>query len=298
MKINSLDQLINLAIERKSKKIAVVAADDKDILKVVAKAEEMNLAEFILVGDQAEIERLAKEGQFDIRAEIVDEADHKKAADRAVDLVVAKKADVLMKGMLHSSVFLRAILNKEKGLNLGKTISQISVMDKVDAEGLLLVTDCAINVEPDLMTKKTIIENAVQLAHKLDYEEPKVAVLASVETINPSMNDTLEAAALSKMAERNQISGCIIDGPLAFDNAVSKEAAAAKKITSPVAGQADILVVPNLTVGNILTKSFTYVAQKTVVAAMVGTAVPIVFTSRTESLEGKLLSIALATYIS
>lgn len=289
---------MTLAIQKESRTIAVAAADDYDILKLVAKAEEIGLATFILVGDKEKISQIVAEHQLVIQAEIIDESDHKKAADTTVDLVVAKKADVVMKGMLHSSVFLKAILNKEKGLNLGKTISQISILDKDDEEGLLFVTDCAINVAPDLNGKKVIIENAVSLAHKLDYKEPKVAVLASVETINPAMEETLEAASLSKMAERGQITGCIIDGPLAFDNAVSLEAAKAKKILSPVAGQADILLVPNLTVGNTLSKSFTYIAKKTVVSAMVGTAVPIVFNSRTENLEGKLLSIALATYVS
>lgn len=289
---------MTLAIQKESRTIAVAAADDYDILKLVAKAEEIGLATFILVGDKEKISQIVAEHQLVIQAEIMDESDHKKAADTTVDLVVAKKADVVMKGMLHSSVFLKAILNKEKGLNLGKIISQISILDKDDEEGLLFVTDCAINVAPDLNGKKVIIENAVSLAHKLDYKEPKVAVLASVETVNPAMEETLEAASLSKMAERGQITGCIIDGPLAFDNAVSLEAAKAKKILSPVAGQADILLVPNLTVGNTLSKSFTYIAKKTVVSAMVGTAVPIVFNSRTENLEGKLLSIALATYVS
>ena len=297
--IKSFEHLIKLAKEKDSNKIVVVAADDLEVLEVIAKAEELNLADFILVGDANKIKKIIEENELNIKSEVVDEKDHKLAADLAVDLVVQGRARALMKGMLHSSVFLKAILNKEKGLNTGKHITQISVLEKETQDGgLMFITDCAITVNPDLLGKKEVLENAVELAHKLGYETPKVAVLASLEVVNPEMQDTIDAAVLSKMAERGQIKGCIVDGPFAFDNAVSVEAARQKGINSPVAGNADIIVVPNLTVGNTLTKSITYIAKKTVVAATVGAAIPIVFTSRTESLEGKLLSIALAAYTS
>lgn len=298
MYIKSFNHLIELAKEKHAKKIVVVAADDAEVLEVIERAESINLAEFILIGDAAKIEDIIKEKGWNLKAEVVDEKDHKKAADKAVDLVVNGQAGTLMKGMLHSSVFLKAILNKEKGLNTGKHITQISVLEKDNEEGLRFITDCAITVNPDLLGKKEVLENAVELAHKLGNEVPKVAVLASLEVVNPAMQDTIDAAVLSKMADRGQIKGCIVDGPFAFDNAVSVEAAKSKGITGPVAGNADIIVVPNLTVGNTLTKSITYVAKKIVVAATVGAAVPIVFTSRTESIEGKLLSIALASYVS
>lgn len=298
MFVKNFEHLMELARERKSNKIAVVAADDLEVLEVIAKAEEINLAEFILIGDAAKIKKIIEDKCWKLKSEIVDEKDHNKAADLAVDLVVQGKAGTLMKGMIHSSIFLKAILNKEKGLNTGKHITQISVLEKEDEEGLRFITDCAITVNPDLMGKKEVLENAVDLAHKLGMETPRVAVLASLEVVNPTMQDTIDAAVLSKMADRGQIKGCVVDGPFAFDNAVSVEAAKSKGITGVVAGQADIIVVPNLTVGNTLTKSITYIAKKTVVAATVGTAVPIVFTSRTESIEGKLLSIALASYIS
>jgi len=298
MFVKNFEHLIELARQKSSKKVAVVAADDLDVLEVISKAEEINLAEFILIGDVCRMNKIIEENMLKITAEMVDEKDHKKAADLAVDLVVQGKAGALMKGMLHSSVFLKAILNKEKGLNIGKHITQISILEKEDEEGLLFITDCAISVNPDLIGKKEILKNAVDLAHKFGMEKPRVAVLASLEVVNPEMQDTIDAAVLSKMAERGQIKGCIVDGPFAFDNAVSKEAAKAKGIISPVAGQADIIVVPNLTVGNTLTKSITYIAKKTVVAATVGAAIPIVFTSRTEAIEGKLLSIALAVYTS
>ncbi|WP_312812535.1 bifunctional enoyl-CoA hydratase/phosphate acetyltransferase [Sedimentibacter sp.] len=298
MYIKTFNHLMELAKAKQAKKIAVAAADDIEVLEVIERAESLNLAEFILVGDFSKIENINKEKGWNLKSEVIDEKDHNKAADKAVDLVVNGQAGALMKGMLHSSVFLKAILNKEKGLNTGKHITQISVLEKDDEDGLRLITDCAITVNPDLLGKKEILENAVDLAHKLGIEIPKAAILASIEVVNPSMQDTIDAAVLSKMADRGQIKGCIVDGPFAFDNAVSVEAAKAKGISGPVAGDADIIVVPNLTVGNTLTKSITYVAKKTVVAATVGAAVPIVFTSRTESVEGKLLSIALASYIS
>ncbi len=296
MIVKNFEQLLELAKKNESKKIAVAAADDLEIMEVIARAEKMNLADFILIGDTARMKKINAENDLNLKAEFVDEKDHKKAADLAVDLVSEGKAATLMKGMLHSSIFLKAILNKEKSLNVGKHITQISILEKENKDGFLFITDCAITMEPDLMGKKEVMENAVAFAHKLGMETPRVAVLASLEVVNPNMQDTIDASVLSKMADRGQIKGCIVDGPFALDNAVSIEAAKAKGITGSVAGNADIIVVPNLTVGNTLTKSISYIAKRTVVAATVGSSVPIIFTSRTESMEGKLLSIALAAY--
>lgn len=298
MYIKNFNQLIELAKEKQSKKIAVAAADDLEVLQVISKAEELELADFVLIGDVSKMERIINDNAINIKSEMKDERDNKKAAELAVDLVVQGSVGALMKGMLHTSIFLKAILNKEKGLNTGKHITQVSVLEKEDKDGLLYITDCAITVTPDLLGKKEVLENAVKLAHKLGNEVPKVAVLAALETVNPSMQDTMDAAVLSKMADRGQIKGCIVDGPFAFDNAVSVDAANAKRITSPVAGNADIIIVPNLTVGNTLTKSISYIARKTVAAAIVGASIPIIMTSRTDSIEGKLLSIALAIYVS
>lgn len=295
MEIKNFDQLMKLSIERDSKTIAVVSPEDLEVLEVIARAEELGLANFILVGDIVQIEKIIKDNKLSIRSEILNERDHKRAADIAVDLVDQGKASTVMKGMLHSSTFLKAVLNKEKSLNIGRKITQISLLEKEDG-GFLFITDCAITVNPDLMEKKAILENAVDLAHRLGIDKPKVAVLASLEVVNPAMEDTMDAAILSKMADRGQIKSCLVDGPFAFDNAVSLEAAKAKGIESPVAGQADIILVPNLTVGNSLTKAISFIGKKTVIAATVGTSAPIVFTSRTESMEGKLLSIALAAY--
>lgn len=296
MQIKNFKQLMELAIQKESNKIAVVSPEDLEVLEVIQEAEKINLAEFVLVGDIIIIEKIIKENNLNIKADIIDEKNHKKAADLAVDLVAQGKAATVMKGMLHTSIFLKAVLNKEKTLNVGKHITQISIIEKENNDGLMLITDCAITVNPDLMGKKEVLENAVELAHGLGMEKPRVAILTSLEVVNPSMQDTIDAAVLSKMADRGQIKGCIVDGPFALDNAVSVEAANAKGIVSPVAGNADILVVPNLTVGNTLTKSISYIAKKTVAAAIVGTSVPIIMTSRTDSMENKLLSIAMAVY--
>lgn len=297
--LENLSQLLKLVKLNKKRTIAVVAAEDEDIIEVVNRAHNMDIADFILIGDKDEIMRVASENHVSLEMhEVIHEPDHKLAAERAVQLVKEGKADALMKGLLHTSTFLKAILNKEKGLNLGRLISQISVLDKEDGKGLQMVTDCAMAIQPNLDEKKQIIENAIELAHKIGYECPKVAILSALEVVNPAINDTMDAAILSKMAERGQIKGAIIDGPLALDNAISREAAEHKGIKSPVAGQADIIVVPNLQVGNVLHKTLTYYAHKDIAAAVVGAGAPIIMTSRTDSIQNKLLTMALSCYIS
>ncbi len=298
MLIKNHDHLFEIIKQKEKMKVAVITAEHMDVLEVVSEAEKMELAEFILLGDPSEIKRVMAENNLSLRAEIFDEKDHHKAAATAVDMVVSGEADTAMKGMLHSAIFLRAILNKEKGLNTGNIVSQIAVQEKPNKDGLLLITDCGITVAPDLMQKKMILENAVEFAHKLGYENPRVAVLAAVEVINPSMPDTIDAAALSKMAERGQIEGCIVDGPLALDNAISVESAEHKGIKGPVAGNADILLVPNVTVGNTLMKSIAYFANEPTPSVMMGVRLPIVYTSRTEGVKGRLLTIALARFLS
>ena len=294
--MQSLEALKQRVKEMDKKKIAIAAADAK-ILEVVELALEEDLAEFILIGDQkALLEAIEAQGR-NISCEIINILDHKAAAEKAVELVKTKEADVVMKGLLHTSTFLRAVLNKEKGLNTGKFISQISVFDKEYGEGLQMVTDCAMAIEPTLEEKKSIIENAITLSHKLGIEMPKIALLSALEVVNPKIKDTMEAAVLSKMADRGQIKGGIVDGPLALDNAISQEAADHKGIKSPVAGKADVLVVPNLQVGNVLGKSLFFFAHKLAATAIVGTTAPIIMTSRTDFMENKLMSIVIASYI-
>lgn len=296
--IKNLNDLLDKAKIKEKKKIAVAAAEDLEVLEVVEEAENLKLAEFILIGDKKEIEKIAEENNKKLCSEIIDEPDHKKAAEKAVDLVKNGEAGAIMKGLLHTGTFLKAVLNKEKGLNLGKLVSQISLFDKEEGEGLQLLTDCAMAIQPTLDEKKQIIENAVYLAGKIGYDIPKVAVISALEIVNPAIPDTMEAAILSKMGDRGQIKNAVIDGPFALDNAISLEAAKHKGISGVVAGQADILMVPNLQVGNVFTKALTFYAHKDVAAAVIGAGAPIIMTSRTDTVKNKLLSIALASLIS
>jgi len=206
-----------------------------------------------------------------------------------------------MKGNLPTATFMRAILDKQKGLNDNRVISEITLYEKIvepSGGGFRLLTDCAINVQPSLDEKRQIIENAVSLAHKLGNPLPKVAVISAVEVINPAMPDTLEAAALSKMADRGQITGCLVDGPLAFDNAISLEAAEYKKVGGGVAGQADILMMPNLLAANPLRKCLVFYTKQRIATALMGAKAPVIITSRTDTADTMLLTIALAAYIS
>lgn len=297
--INSLDSLMERVRNKQKKRIAIAAAEDVEILEIIQEANNLNLAEFVLIGDKNKIVKLVNENNIGLNSEIIHEPEHKKAAEKAVECVRNGNANAIMKGLLHTSTFLKAVLNKEKGLNTtGRLISQVSVFDKEYGEGLQLLTDCAIAIEPSMDDKKQIIENAIELAIKIGYEKPKVALLSALEVVNPAIKDTVEAAILSKMGDRGQIKGGIIDGPFALDNAIFPEAAKLKGISGEVAGNADILVVPNLQVGNVLTKALTYYAHKDVAAAVMGAGAPIIMTSRSDTIKNKLLSIALASYIS
>ncbi len=300
--INSFDELISAVQEKPKKKIAIVSPEGTTVMKLVKQALEANLAEFILVGDEEKIKTMAADAGFDPnRINIINIPDQRAAAEEAVRLVVVGSANAIMKGNLPTAIFMRAILDKQKGLNDNKVISEITIYEKIveaPGGGFRFLTDCAINVQPTLDEKKQIIENAVGLAHKLGNSLPKVAVISAVEVVNPAMPDTVEAAALSKMAERGQIEGCLVEGPLAFDNAISQEAARYKKINSEVAGQADIIMAPNLLSANPLRKCLVYYTQQRIATAVMGAKAPIVLTSRSDSAETMLLTIALAAYIS
>ena len=295
--LKSLDEIIERAKNEASKQIAVAAAADDEVLEVVEEATRLGLAEFILIGNAAKIKEIAEANGRVIDAKIIDEPDDKKAAEKAVSLVREGEAQAVMKGLLHTATFMKAVLNKEKGLHAGRLISQVSIIDNIEGTGLQMITDGVISIKPDLETKKTIIENAVDLAHRLGNECPKVALLSAVEVVNPAMEDTMDAAVLCKMNDRKQIKGCKIDGPLALDNALSVEAAKHKGIESEVAGRADIILVPNLQVGTSLIKSITYYAGKDMASAIMGAAAPVIMTSRTDSVRNKILSLALAAVI-
>ena len=260
------------------------------------KITQEQLADFILIGRTEKIkEILLSLGEAPDTWEMIEEANDAKAAEKAVALASEKKADALMKGLLHTSVFLRALFSKEYGLVPPKSlVSQVTVTEYPEQNRLVLITDCAVNVNPTYAEKIQILNNAASLAHRLGMDCPKAACIAPVEVINEKMPETIEAAMLSKANERGQIKNCLVDGPLALDNALSMEAARAKAIESPVAGQADILLMPNLCTGNALDKSLRYFAGLKTGSAVIGASVPIIMTSRSDSAQNKLHAVALS----
>lgn len=300
--IQNFDELVAVVKNKPKKKIAIVSPEGSTVIKLIKLALEEGLAEFILVGDEDKIKSMSAAAGFDSQLiNIINITDQKEAAEEAVRLVLVGSASAIMKGNLPTATFMRAILDKQKGLNDNKVISEITLYEKIvepSGGGFRFLTDCAINVAPTLDEKRQIIENAVSLAHKLGNPMPKVAVISAVEVVNPSMPDTIEAAALSKMADRGQITGCLVDGPFAFDNAISVEAAEYKKVGGGVAGHADILMMPNLLTANPLRKCLVYYTGKRVAVALMGAKVPVIATSRSDSADTMLLSIALAAYIS
>ena len=300
--IKSFDELIAAVQEKPRKKIAIVSPEGATVIKLVKQALEANIAEFVLVGDEEKIKGMAADAGFDSKlVTIINIVNQKEAAEEAVRLVLIGGANAIMKGNLPTATFMRAILDKQKGLNDNKVISEITIYEKIvepSGGGFRFLTDCAINVQPTLDEKRQIIENAVSLAHKLGNSMPKVAVISAVEVVNPSMPDTIEAAALSKMADRGQITGCLVDGPFAFDNAISVEAAEYKKVGGGVAGRADILMMPNLLTANPLRKCLVYYTKQRIATALMGAKAPVIITSRTDSAETMLLTIVLAAYIS
>ena len=273
----------------------VVHPCDQSSLQGVIEAAREELIVPILVGPKARIEAAAAENDLDISGlEIVDEPHSHAAATRGIDLLREARGEILMKGSLHSDELLGVVMRKDAGLRTERRISHVFAMDVVTYPKPLLITDAAVNIFPDLEAKHDIIQNAIDLAVALGVKTPRVAILSAVETVTPRIPSTIEAAALCKMAERGQITGGILDGPLALDNAISPDAARIKKIESPVAGQADILVTPDLEAGNMLAKNLTFLAGAYAAGIVLGARVPIVLTSRADSTQTRLASCAVA----
>jgi phosphate acetyltransferase len=290
-----LDRIIAEALKGAPARVAVVYPCTASALEAAVSARRLGLAEPTLVGPADVIARVAKEsGQVITGIEIVDSGDDPvDAARAAVALRQAGRADLIMKGSLNTDELLGVIVARESGMRTARRISHAFVFDIPDFPRPLLMTDCVVNIAPDLMAKRDIIQNSVDLAIALGIALPHVAVLSAVETINPAIPGTLEAAALAKMAERGQIERCIVDGPLAYDVAISAEAARIKKLSSPVAGKPDILLVPNLEAGNMLYKQLIYLAKAECAGIILGTAIPIVLTSRADSPLCRVASCAL-----
>jgi phosphate acetyltransferase len=274
---------------------AVAHPCDETSLRGALEAAEADMIAPILVGPRGKIESLAKSLDLDLGgATIVDAPHSQAAAEKAVALVRAGEAELLMKGSLHSDELLAAVTKRDTGLRTGRRISHVFVMDVPNHPRTLFITDAAVNIAPDLMAKRDIIQNAIDLYAGLGLGIPKVAILSAVETINPGIPSTIEAAALCKMAERGQISGGDLDGPLAFDNAISLEAARIKGIKSTVAGRADILVVPDLEAGNMLAKNLTFLSGADAAGIVLGARVPIILTSRADNVRSRMASCAVA----
>ncbi|MEG0806264.1 MAG: phosphate butyryltransferase [Lachnospiraceae bacterium] len=279
--------------------IAVAAAQDSAVLEAVAGAKREGIADAVLFGDKKEIEEAAKSVDINLdEFRIIDIADKKEAALAAVKMVHDKKADMYMKGIIDTKTVLQCVLDKEIGLRTGKLLSHVGVFEVKGMERLLFITDAAFNIAPNLEEKRGILENAVTVARACGIEMPKVCPLAAVEVYNPKMQATVDGAELTRMNEEGIIKDCIVDGPLALDLAISREAAEHKGTTDrKIVGDADILLVPTIEVGNVLYKAFGHIAESESGALLVGTAAPVVLTSRSDSYQTKVHSIALAAIV-
>ncbi len=294
----NFDDLLLKVNEISNKKVAVAVAQDEPVLEAIKLAKEKGIADAILVGDKKEIKKIADKIGMDLSDyEIVNEPNVAKASLEAIRLVSTGKADMVMKGLVDTATFLRSVLNKEVGLRTGKLMSHVSVFEIEGIDRLILLTDAAFNTYPDLKGKVQILNNAVGVAHACGIKVPKVAAVCAVEVVNPDMQATIDAALLSKMNDRGQIKGCIVDGPLALDNAISVEAAEHKGIKGEVAGNADIVLLPNIETANVMYKTLTYTAKTRNGGLLVGTSAPVILTSRADNFETKVNSIALAALV-
>lgn len=296
--IRTFDEILAKIHDYPVKRVAIACADLETVLTAAALAEKERVADAILVGDRAKTEAIAAKHGLDLStAEFVDEPDPDRAAATAVGLVARGEADIAMKGLIHTDDFLRAVLQREGGLRTGRLLSHAFLLEVRHMNRILLVTDAAMNIAPNFEEKAQIARNAMELARLLDIEVPRVAVLAATELVVPKMQATQDAAILALMSARGQFEGGIVEGPFALDNAVSELAASVKGIRNPVAGKADVLLVPDLEAGNILAKSFVYFARGRVAGVLLGAKAPVVITSRADSSESMFLSIATAVYM-
>jgi len=277
---------------------AVVHPCDEAAIEGAIGAARLKLITPILVGPQERIREAARKAGIDISGyQIVDVPHSHAAADKAVELVLSGQAEAIMKGSLHTDELMAAVVRRENGLRTSRRVSHCFVMDVPAYEDPLIISDAAVNIMPTLEDKVDIVQNAIDLAHALQFAEVRVAILSAMETVNPKVPSTVEAAALCKMADRKQITGAVLDGPLALDNAISLTAAEIKKIDSPVAGRANVLIVPDLEAGNMLAKSLSFLAGADAAGIVLGARVPIILTSRADSELTRLASCAVAVLV-
>jgi phosphate butyryltransferase len=295
MVLKTLNDLKRLVEGGPRKKLVLAAAQDQQAMGAVVRAWKDNIIEPILIGDKEGIQNICATNNYDIAdLRIIHEPEIDKSVEMAVRMVSSKQADILMKGKVGTSTLLRCVLNKEWGLRTGNLLSHFALFEVETYHKVIAVTDVAMNIAPNLKDKIAIVNNSVSCLNRLGYTMPKVAVLGAVEMVNENMEATLDAALLSKMNQRDQIKNCIIDGPLAFDNAISLESAKHKGIRSEVAGDTDLLLMPDIEVGNVLYKSLAFFAKAKVASIILGAMVPIVLTSRSDSEQAKFDSILLA----
>lgn len=297
--ITSFEGILKKAKSLGKKTISVACAEDIEVLNSIEQARKEGLVKGILIGDKKAITEIAIKNEINpANYEIVDEPDKTNSARLSVALVRNKKADILMKGMVDTAILLKAVLDKEIGLRTDRILSHIYMMKINGYSRFLISTDGTMIIQPNLIQKAQIIQNAIDFCHYLEIENPKVAVLAAIELVNPDMPATIDAACLSKMSERGQIKGGTVEGPLAFDNAISKEAALHKKISSLVSGEVDIVLSPCIEAANIFTKSMVFLGKAIPAGIVLGAKAPIVLVSRSDSAESKLYSIALGVLAS
>ncbi len=296
--IRSMEELTQAAKSTPALKMAVACAADAPVLEAVKLAYENKIITPVLIGDKQNIKEEAAKAGVDVDAwEIIDIADKQAACEEAARLAGEGKIQLIMKGMVDTSVIMKAVLKKEFGLRKEGALSHIGALEVAGFDRLFYITDSALNIAPDFDTKVAIVKNAVEVAHALGNEEPKVAALCAVEKINEKMPCTLDAAKLAEMNKAGEITGCVIGGPFALDNAVSAEAAAHKGVSDPVAGKADVLMVPDIEAGNLLIKSMEYFGHAKKAGVIMGAKIPVALTSRATAPESKMYTIAIAKII-
>jgi len=298
MSVTSFVDLMAEAKKAGPRMVAVAAPHEEEILRSAQAAESEGIANFTLVGDRELIRRMAADNGIDItKMMVINEPNPREAARKVMELLRMGHADLAMKGKLETGDFLRAALDKEVGLRVGRLFTHVAVFEVPGFDRLLFVTDSGVVVAPTLEQKVEIVQNAIAVAQRLGVREPKVAILAATEMVNPKIPTTMDAANLAKMADRGQIQGGLVDGPLALDNAISPESVAIKGIKSAVAGYADILVTPDVEAGNLLAKAITYFARGKMAGVVVGGKTPLIVASRSDPHETKLISIALGVLL-
>ncbi len=296
MIINNFDQLIKKVSKFEIKrKVAVVAAEDAHTLEAVFKAKEEGIVDPILIGNKGKISEILGKKDYSLNDEfIIDVEDERAAAYKSVELVNMGESDFIMKGKIQTADLLKAVVDKEKGIRTDKLMSHFAILEVPTYHKLLVITDGGMVMYPDLEEKRKIIENAVDVMLSLGYKKPKIGVLAAVENVNPKMPETVDGAELKKMNQNGEIKNCIIEGPISYDLSINKESAEIKGFNSPVAGDVDILLASNITVGNILAKSLIYSGNSKMAGFIVGAKAPVVLTSRGSSTEEKYLSLVLS----